>query len=383
MTELLEKAKMKKLLFLTITIISALFMVLPIYAAPSINISGEASASVCETVAFTVNLSGCEKGTSYGISVTHSDKLRLIKGIMARKDGMSIFDTSTKKGTFGYTGGVTDLNGKVVTLTFKGIEATDVPQEIKVQIIVRNSSKEIYNYTTVKAVTISDHTYGEAVQTKAPTCTEVGVKVSKCTKCNKEKTENIDATGHTIGDWTVIKEATCEEIGEQTKKCSNCSYEESQVIDAKGHSFSDSNVIKAPTCTESGLEGGKCVRCEKQATNVLDALGHKYGEFVVTKEPNEKETGIKTQTCIICREAKEEIIPAVVKPQTEEQTEVESTDSPKQDSDTPTATNNNVEPTPTDDNSKDSNNTVLIVLSTIVAAGVIAASVVLFIKRRK
>jgi len=390
---------MKRIIFLIACILAAFLMMLPICAAPSASIDGDSTVSVCETVSFTLTLSGCENGTSYGVSVTYGDKLRLIKGEMARKDGMSIFDISTKKGTFGYTGGKTDLNGSVITLTFKGIEATDIAQNINVQLIVRNGSTELFNQTTSKSVTVSDHTYGAPTQTKAPTCTETGTEVSKCTRCNKEKTDILATVEHSMGSWSTVKNADCEQKGEQERKCSGCSYKETQEINALGHNFSVPMVIKAPTCTEDGVEGGMCTRCQKQATNVLyakghamsdavtvkeatctenglkegvcsvcgektqeaiEAKGHAYGEFVVTKEPSESDVGTKTKTCSLCGDKIEEDIPKLASSQT----------------DVSTAQNEN-----SNQNTSNRGALIWVIISVVIVSAI--ACVILFISKRK
>ncbi|HCH81644.1 MAG TPA: hypothetical protein DE316_01005, partial [Eubacterium sp.] len=61
------------------------------------------------------------------------------------------------------------------------------------------------------------HEWGEGKETKAPTCTEAGEKTYTCTRCDKTKTEAIEALGHAYSDeWTVDKEATCEEAGSKS-----------------------------------------------------------------------------------------------------------------------------------------------------------------------
>lgn len=42
-----------------------------------------------------------------------------------------------------------------------------------------------------------DHTYGDAIETKAPTCTEVGTKASTCSVCGYINTVEVPALGHT------------------------------------------------------------------------------------------------------------------------------------------------------------------------------------------
>lgn len=49
----------------------------------------------------------------------------------------------------------------------------------------------------------AEHTWGDPVVTKAPTCTEDGVQTYTCTVCDHTKTEPIDPLGHLITDWEI------------------------------------------------------------------------------------------------------------------------------------------------------------------------------------
>ena len=105
----------------------------------------------------------------------------------------------------------------------------------------------------------SDHThqYTEEI-TKAPTCTEEGVKTFTCS-CEDSYTEAIAKLPHT-----------------------------EETLDAV-----------APTCTESGLTEGKhCSECKEVlvAQEIVDALGHDY-EGAITTAPTCTDKGVKTYTC--------------------------------------------------------------------------------------
>ena len=68
-----------------------------------------------------------------------------------------------------------------------------------------------------------DHLPDGGKETKAPNCTEAGVKTYTCTVCGKViKTEEIPALGHKPGDWVVVKEATKEGPGLKEKYCTVC-----------------------------------------------------------------------------------------------------------------------------------------------------------------
>ena len=149
------------------------------------------------------------------------------------------------------------------------------------------------------------HEWGEGKETKAPTCTEAGEKTYTCTRCDKTKTEAIEALGHAYSEeWTVDKEATCEEAGSKSHHCTrpDCdSKTEVTVIEALGHEWGEGKETKAPTCTEAGEKTYTCTRCNATKTEAIAALGHNYDtEWTVDKEATTTETGSKSHHCKVC-----------------------------------------------------------------------------------
>ncbi len=146
------------------------------------------------------------------------------------------------------------------------------------------------------------HEWGEGKETKAPTCTEAGEKTYTCTRCDKTKTEAIEALGHAYSEeWTVDKEATCEEAGSKSHHCTRpgCdSKSEVTVIEALGHEWGEGKETKAPTCTEAGEKTYTCTRCNATKTEAIEALGHSYSdEWTVDKEASCEEAGSKSHHC--------------------------------------------------------------------------------------
>ena len=149
------------------------------------------------------------------------------------------------------------------------------------------------------------HEWGEGKETKAPTCTEAGEKTYTCTRCDKTKTEAIEALGHAYSEeWTVDKEATCEEAGSKSHHCTRpgCdSKSDVTVIEALGHEWGEGKETKAPTCTEAGEKTYTCTRCSATKTEEVAALGHDYSdEWTVDKEATTTETGSKSHHCKVC-----------------------------------------------------------------------------------
>ena len=146
------------------------------------------------------------------------------------------------------------------------------------------------------------HEWGEGKETKAPTCTEAGEKTYTCTRCDKTKTEAIEALGHSYStEWTVDKEATCEEAGSKSHHCTRLgcdSKSEVTEIAALGHEWGEGKETKAPTCTEAGEKTYTCTRCDKTKTEAIEALGHAYSEeWTVDKEATCEEAGSKSHHC--------------------------------------------------------------------------------------
>lgn len=103
-----------------------------------------------------------------------------------------------------------------------------------------------------------DHSNPSVEIIVAPTCTEDGYKVTKCSRCGKE-------------------------LGSRTK-----------TANALGHQYVETTV--APTCTESGYTVKKCTRCgeeEGERTNLVAPLGHEYKNGVCIRcgAPEPQENG--------------------------------------------------------------------------------------------
>ena len=151
-----------------------------------------------------------------------------------------------------------------------------------------------YTYTDgVWVKTECNHQFDEVI-TKAPTCTETGLKTQTCkdtVNCGLVN-ENVEvpATGHTAGaDATCTTAQTCSVCGAQLK-------------DALGHT-EVVDAAKAPTCTETGLTEGKhCSVCNTVtvAQEEVPALGHT--EVVdAAKAPTCTETGLtEGKHCSVC-----------------------------------------------------------------------------------
>ena len=110
----------------------------------------------------------------------------------------------------------------------------------------------------------------------APTCLAKGYTTYICVCGDSYVVDYVDALGHDIGDWEVNKAPTCTEAGQSIRKCTRCEYVERKTVAALGHTEVVDAAVK-PTCTETGLTAGShCSVCNevlKQQT-VVKAIGH-------------------------------------------------------------------------------------------------------------
>ena len=76
---------------------------------------------------------------------------------------------------------------------------------------------------------VHQHSYDSTV-TKEAACTEDGVRTYTCS-CGASYTEAIAKTGHSWGNWVQSKAPTTEAEGQETRTCNNCGKTETRSID--------------------------------------------------------------------------------------------------------------------------------------------------------
>ena len=139
-----------------------------------------------------------------------------------------------------------------------------------------------------KEVIDCEHNYEEYSNTA--TCTEAGVIISVCTKCQDIKREDVVALGHKIDlkatDTRIITEKTCYTDGEASGVCINddCGKTVRVVIPAS-HNFGDkddADKSQNATCEEDGWISKICLDCPYQVLETVKAKGH--------AEPTDKNT---------------------------------------------------------------------------------------------
>ena len=147
----------------------------------------------------------------------------------------------------------------------------------------------------------------ETEVTKEPTCTETGVKSTRCKHCGKQNQEEIPALGH---QWErkVKEEASCTEPGVASMVCKRCGLEKSgseETIDPLGHQW-ERKVKEEATCTEPGVASMVCSRCGQEkpgSEETIDPLGHQW-KRKVKEEATCTEPGVASMVCKRCGQEK-------------------------------------------------------------------------------
>ena len=146
----------------------------------------------------------------------------------------------------------------------------------------------------------------QLVKTVAPTCSEEGYDLYKCSRCDVTEKRNIVPAISGSHDWQFTKTVapTCNEKGYDLytcKKCKSTKKENIQPINPSNHKFIKTNTV-APTCTTGGYDVYTCERCGKtEHRNEVPAIagGHTY-QFTKTVAPTCTEQGYDVYTCSKC-----------------------------------------------------------------------------------
>jgi hypothetical protein len=196
------------------------------------------------------------------------------------------------------------------------------------------------DYTTYVEIPANGHSYGDWVETTAPTCTEDGEKAKECSVCHNVVTEVVDKLGHdeathnaqiatceqigwnayvtcsrcdyttyveipkldhSMSEWTETTAPTCLEKGEERRDCSNCEHFETRELAALNHDRIE-HEAKAPSCTEVGWDAYvSCSRCDYTTYVELPSKGgHKFGEWERIIDPTPDTAGMDRRTCSVC-----------------------------------------------------------------------------------
>ncbi len=120
-----------------------------------------------------------------------------------------------------------------------------------------------------------------------------------CAHCGGR--DEAHAAEHTFGEWVTTRKPTCSESGEQTRACA-CGYKEvSEIAPTNEHKYS----AKRWTYDERG-HWNTCSICGE----MVNAAEHAFGEGVIVTQATCNEAGELRYSCPVCRYAYTEVIPA-------------------------------------------------------------------------
>ena len=141
-----------------------------------------------------------------------------------------------------------------------------------------------------------------------PTCTAQGYTRYTCKTCGNTYTDHfVEAEGHKYGEWTTVKEPTCVDLGKDERTCSVCSYVDERDTDALGHSYKET--VIDPSCTERGNTVHECERCGYTYTDsYTDPTGHNFGEWVDLTKPTCTASGVMQRKCADCPRTETKIV---------------------------------------------------------------------------
>lgn len=298
--------------------------------------AGNASVSVSNTEA--------KAGDTVSITYTVSGEFANYEMYIEYADGLSV--DSVKANGAVYGAGMSKIAFALVenvaehsfTVSFKvADDAQPGTYPVKASVIfVADAALEKQNVTvsngwiTVKAPD-HVHDFNTFVETVAPTCTDKGYDVYKCSCGDTEKRNYKDALGHDMGAWVVVKEATCGEAGLSKKTCSRCDFSQEMTVSATGkHTWGAWVVVKDATCFSAGERYHVCTVCNLKKTESIAMVKHNVSgkweyndhehwhecsnagctvkvdvakhtfKWVIDNPATENKTGIKHEECTVC-----------------------------------------------------------------------------------
>ena len=107
-----------------------------------------------------------------------------------------------------------------------------------------------------------EHSYKSVVT--APTCTNGGYTTYTCSVCKHAYKANETAKlGHNMGSFIVVEQPSCTENGLEIAECSRCDYSEVNELSASGHNYQDG------VCTECGDSKSNNCSCNCHKTGFM------------------------------------------------------------------------------------------------------------------
>lgn len=141
-------------------------------------------------------------------------------------------------------------------------------------------------------------------KSKPATCEEGGVRVFKCSRCDRVWEEEILPNGHEWSDGVIVKEGSCQHGIIMRFKCAVCNKtEDIEITEKFEHHYINEKIVKQATCSVEGIKRSVCEYCGEVKEEAIPKNDvHRWDAGKVTKKENCKEEGEKTYTCLDCGE---------------------------------------------------------------------------------
>lgn len=143
-----------------------------------------------------------------------------------------------------------------------------------------------------------EHSYNVTV--KAPTCTEGGYTLHKCSCGDEYKDNETKAAGHKWGPWVTTKNPTTTKEGQSERTCSVCGEKETKKLNKipESHKHSYKETVVKPTCTTGGYTLHECSCGSSYISDETPKTDHNYSTKVT--KPTCTSKGYTTYTCKDC-----------------------------------------------------------------------------------
>lgn len=179
----------------------------------------------------------------------------------------------------------------------------------KKNIIIASAIASVVLATSTTLAIVQPHNcekHYEVVSAQEATCTQDGVEVYQCKKCEKTKEVTTPKLNHAY-ELVSTSQATCTEDGTEVFTCSRCSDTYSNVIEAKKeHNYVFVEETLPASCTTDGKALYQCEMCKQPQEVTVPKLGHSYNK-VSTSAPTCTEAGVTVFTCSTCSDTYQEI----------------------------------------------------------------------------
>lgn len=119
------------------------------------------------------------------------------------------------------------------------------------------------------------HEFGEWTVKADATCTNDGARERVC-ECGEIETEVIAAAGHSYGEAVEVRAVSCTEDGQTEKSCTICGDTVTETVSAAGHTFTAATAFAPKTCTTCGATEGEALAKVVNVGDVVEAEDHSF-----------------------------------------------------------------------------------------------------------